>query len=1083
MNPLQFIKRNLLYFRKKNLSLALGIAISTAVITGSLIVGDSVRHSLESIVGQRLGKITHVIKFGDRFFSSSLSDSLSADLNIPSSTALMTSGVAVNDGGAIRIGNIQILGVDQNFDAMAGLKYFYSSLSGDEVILSQDLAERLNAKPGDRLLFRISRTSLIPLNAPFVSDKGNIVSAGLKVVGIAGTKELGRFNLKNSQSAALNAFVSYEELCGLMDFEGKANLIFLAAPEIRIPEIQASLKKNWSLEDAGMKLKLSADNKEINLTSDRVFIDDIAAEALLKTKGLEYPVLTYFVNSISSGKYKTPYSFVSSYPFSDLKDKEIIINRWLADDLHARPGDSLQMQYFVVGPLRELKVEEKSFVIKSITEQKGYFGDQSLMPDLPGLSDAGNCRDWETGIPIKLDEIRDKDEEYWKKFRGTPKAFVSIETAKNLWANRFGSYTSFRFSGDSSDFKDVSREILAGLDPLKQGLTIGNNRIEAENAAKNGVDFSQLFAGLSFFLLLGGIILSILLFLLNLDSRKDQILDLSSLGIPLKKIKRMLLAEGMMVALAGSVTGIFLAVLYNRLIFAALNTIWSDIVRTDVMLVDIRVESLLLGFLISILLAWASINLPLGRFLKKQFLTLKQGKTVNRSGSGANIALAVSVIAGLSGMGMIAGEILNKGNGGESLFFAAGGLILFSGLSLFYYYLKYTQRASGQAFNLPQLSWSYIFRNPSRSLSIVILFALGSFLVVSTGSNRKNLFSNSASKSSGTGGFLFYAESTLPFLHNLNDSSVRYEMGLSQDYQFLQFPLSAGDDASCLNLNKISNPAILGVDPSELEGCFSFESKTSLLNESNPWASLDTSYKEGIIPGIADETVIKWGLGLKDGDTLVYKNSAGADLKVILIGGLSPSIFQGRVLISKKNFLHAFPEHSGSSVFLINGVMEDSGFIKAETKAAMRDYGWDISLSAARLAEFNSVTNTYLSIFMVLGALGLLLGTVGLGIVLFRSILERRKEIAIMKAVGIPGIMIRKLIVSEFMILLRIGIGIGFVSAIIATFPSLAGKTGVSVLLIFIMFVALLLVGRALTYLFARNALKEESIYKELTTE
>ena len=53
-----------------------------------------------------------------------------------------------------------------------------------------------------------------------------------------------------------------------------------------------------------------------------------------------------------------------------------------------------------------------------------------------------------------------------------------------------------------------------------------------------------------------------------------------------------------------------------------------------------------------------------------------------------------------------------------------------------------------------------------------------------------------------------------------------------------------------------------------------------------------------------------------------------------------------------------------------------------------------------RLAEFHRVENTYLSTFQALGGLGLLLGTVGLGAVLLRNALERRRELALLEAVG-----------------------------------------------------------------------------------
>ncbi|MCK4920113.1 MAG: FtsX-like permease family protein, partial [Bacteroidales bacterium] len=135
-------------------------------------------------------------------------------------------------------------------------------------------------------------------------------------------------------------------------------------------------------------------------------------------------------------------------------------------------------------------------------------------------------------------------------------------------------------------------------------------------------------------------------------------------------------------------------------------------------------------------------------------------------------------------------------------------------------------------------------------------------------------------------------------------------------------------------------------------------------------------------------------------------------------------------------------------------------------------------------AEFNSITNTYLSIFLVLGALGLLLGTIGLAIVLFRSILERKQEIALLRAIGFSNGKIRQLIVFEYMILLGIGIGIGFITAIIATLPSiLSQNTEVSFNTIVMLLIILLLNGFAWTFVMTNMALKNSSIYQALRNE
>ena len=181
MDPLKLIFRNLLYYWKKNLSLSLGIAISAAVITGSMIVGDSVKYSLEKIVDHRLGEIAYVLKSGDRFFSHSLSEKIADKTQNFVSAGLITDGQAIAGGGKLRVNHIQVLGVDRQFDDFIPYTDYFSGLREGEVIISDNIASRLNLQAGDEFLLRITKASLIPLNAPFVSDRENIISVRLKM--------------------------------------------------------------------------------------------------------------------------------------------------------------------------------------------------------------------------------------------------------------------------------------------------------------------------------------------------------------------------------------------------------------------------------------------------------------------------------------------------------------------------------------------------------------------------------------------------------------------------------------------------------------------------------------------------------------------------------------------------------------------------------------------------------------------------------------------------------------------------------------------------------------------------------------
>ncbi|MEN8155492.1 MAG: ABC transporter permease [Bacteroidota bacterium] len=1090
MNIRRLIWRNLAFYWKKHLLLALGVAVSGAVITGALMVGDSVKYSLNQIVEQRLGEVTHVLKAGERYFTTGLAEKVEQELSIPVASLLLQEGSAVAGGGKLRINNLRVYGVDGAFDRMAGLHRFYSTLSGDSIIISHNLASRLNVERGDEILLRIEKASLIPLNAPFVSDAEATLSFRATISDVADEEQMGRFNLNVSQTAPFNVFLSRTRLQELMDFSGRANvMLFSAGDHTESEEIIAAVDHHLSAADAGLRLSSVEDLQQLEITSDRVFIDDVLSAPLFDAAAGE-AIVTYFVNSIGCETRSTPYSFVSTLPDSWLSPGEVIINRWLADDLEAGEGDTIRMTYFEVGPLRELEEATTPFVVKAVVPMEGRFGDATLMPALPGLSDAGNCRDWDTGVPIELERIRDRDEDYWDRYGGVPKAFVSVAMGARMWENRFGTYTAFRYQTSGTEDPGISQleaAIMEQIDPAMLGFVPEPVRSKGLDAAASGVDFSQLFGGLSFFLLLAGILLIVLLFLLNIESREEQLGTLVVMGIPVRMVRRIMFIEGVAVSILGALAGLALAIVYNRLVFHALNGIWRDVVRTEMMHVDVRTITLVTGWTVTVTIALVALWFPLSRKLKRKSLRYRKRAAQGEHRTGlitARVAALLFAVTGIAALALIGSQLIRGELVNVPVFFAAGGLLLVSAVSLFLWYLGKRQEPAGSRFDLTMLSWKNATRNRTRSMGIVILFAIGAFLVISTGSNRKDLFVNAADPTSGTGGFLYYGETTVPVLQQLNEPAVRSGFGLDGEYGFVQLRRADGDDASCLNLNRIVNPRILGVDPEQMEGRFSFVTRTPFLDEANPWRSLDRDLPGGLIPAIADETAIKWGLGLSVGDTLHYTNSGGERMELLLIGGVAPSIFQGSVIISGNRFLEQFPGSSGTRLFLVEGEAADTALIKSELNRGLRDLGLELQLASERLTEFNSVTNAYLSIFMVMGALGLLLGTFGLVVVLSRSILERRKEIALLKAVGYEQKKIRRVITREYMLLLFAGVGAGFGTAIIATLPSIASAhTGTSVTSILLWLALLMVNGWLWIQVITRSALKERVLNKELRNE
>ena len=1034
MTRFKLIINSFIHYLKANLLVAAGVAMSTAVLTGALIIGDSVRFSLEQSAYYRLGSTTHLVSTVDRYFRSDLANEMAVRGGFEVAPILLLEGIAVTDGGAERVNKVQITGIDDHFGKAAN-SHLYTNLSENEVVISENLAERLHLKTGDSFLVRIKKASLIPLNAPFVSDAETSVSMNAVVKAIADQRTMGFFNLKNSQTAPYNLFLTLSKLNKLMKFEGKANRLLISAPSKNNQQISDILRNCFTISDAGLKIKGIPSSHEYELTSERVFIDDQIITAFESIR-YSHPVLTYFANSIAFNGRTTPYSFVSTIGDNSLKDNEIIINNWLASDLNARRGDSIALTYYEIGPLRQLAEKGSKFVIREVVPIEGKYADKDLMPNLPGMSDAGHCREWEAGVPIRLGSIRDKDEAYWNQYKGTPKAFISLNKAHQLWANRFGNYTAIRINENFFSEKEVREVFAASVKPENLGIMVTSVRENGLKAARNGVDFSQLFLGLSFFLLVAALILTALLFLLNLENRKSQLGTLLMIGFTRNQIRRLFLGEGAIVAVTGALFGSLIAVAYTRIIFIALNSLWWEVVRTTVLEIDITTPTLITGLIISIVMSMLTILISVNRSFKRQAIELQQRQD-HPQGRVTAVIKKVGMVISLSlAVGLIAIQLPGNQQSSAALFFISGCLLLIGLLLFADYWLRRSGQKSVDNFTIRHLNSRNRSQNLSRSLTVITLFALGTFLVVSTGANRMDL-SKATDKSSGTGGFHFFAESSIPVLFSLNDKDRRKTEGLPAEFSAAQFSKIEGDDASCLNLNRVSNPAILGADPEILKDRFSFASVSPELKNDKVWEALNRPLTHGVIPAIADQTVIQWGLGMNIGDTLNYRNEMGNSLRLKLIAGLSPSVFQGYVLISNTNFLKNFPTSSGSNLFLIDVPKDKAKRTGEELQNIFRDYGWEMTTAVQRLMEFNSVTNTYLSIFLALGALGLILGTVGLGVVLARSILERKEEIALMQSLGFTRIQIIGQMISEYTLLLTWGILIGFITAVIAVLPNI----------------------------------------------
>jgi len=654
-------------------------------------------------------------------------------------------------------------------------------------------------------------------------------------------------------------------------------------------------------------------------------------------------------------------------------------------------------------------------------------------------------RDWDTGIPINLDSIRPKDEDYWNRYKGTPKAFISLSLGQQLWQNRFGSLTSVMIPAGIYDKEQVEKIISENSDTFSLEFKVNEVRKDGLAAAQQSEDFGQLFAGLGIFIIFSGLLLTVLLHNLNLKIRQDQLNLFASLGFSRTLIRKIVMIELLIITVSGAVAGVLISIGYSKLILMGLNHLWYDIVRTESLSLHFSSVTLVTGFLVSVILGMAVAFIG----TRKQGVGASRPSVGIKSGSGFKNSTVIKrkfqlkyltvglFLLTISWIYYLTTDLSKSNTLG---WFVAGILLLISFLTAAYGYLYTGKKQPMKKVTIGRLSLKNLSRNPTRSFTIIVMLALGSFIIVVTGANRKGETANALDKTGGSGGFLYVAESTVPVIRNLSHADTRQEYGIPDGINFVQFLSVYDDDASCLNLNRVANPRILAVDPHLLDGRFTFVSGDKMLNNDSPWLTLLNKTDNGIVPAIADQTVIQWGLGKNIGDTLVYTNARGEKVNLVLVGGIANSVFQGNVIISEENFEKHFPSAGGSNFFLIDIPSETSdnqSALQNSLGSIFRDYGWEMQSTKEKLAEFNSVENTYLSIFFLMGAFGMLLGIVGFAVIIVKSMVERKKETALLRALGFRTKTIRNLYFWEYALLFAAGLVAGTLSALIATLPSL----------------------------------------------
>lgn len=998
------------HYRRFYRLVALAVILMTAVLTGSLLLGDSVRGTLVQRVSERLGKAETVITSGTGFMSETL---LQQPVMQHAKGYLLMDGFVSVDHQLLPV---YVWGTDDD------------ALSPGEVMINEPLNAKLstiNCQPST-LVLHLPAHNLVPSGSLFVS-KSYATQMRVQVVGVKSVEEGGNLLLKNEQTLPLNVFVNRQYLAEKMELEGKINMIL---SDDLIDEEQ--LAAYWTPASSGIHLTDSV------LTYDGVFIPHNIVDKLApSSSSLLTLYLSYFVNDLIHHSDTIPYSFVTAvneWQGEPLTGQDMILSDYAAERLHVHEGDSVRMSYFITKQLKNLDTREQTLSVKKIVPLSSFRHDSLLMADFPGLTRVEKCTDWDSDLPINMSRVHEEDEDFWHTYRQTPKAIVSYEAVKSDWSNAFGSATAIRFTPHPSQLTTVNSQPSTfnfQLSPTDADVQLYHPRAQGLRSAQGGVDFAGLFLSLGFFIILAAILLMTNPLVEMFTLRQGEIQLYRQLGFRDKDIRKGLFREAFSVIFFASPLGVIAGFAYSSLTLWLLGNVWSGATHTEGFALHIQPLTLLIGWGVGLLICALTLWFVVRNALKSRISVFSPAKP-NIKPLTSYLLLLITIL--LTALNFIFFHNM-------VLFIVCGLLwILTWGIFLRYYVCRQSAASISSVFNRTRLMWSSIHASLKQQLLAYWTLSLGVFTVFAVGLNRPDF----SQAEQATGGYQFYVDSRVPIQYDLNNPAVRHKLSLQSlpdSTLFLSFLRHTKDEASCLNLNQVTTPTVLGVDLQEME---SF----GLTPHSLPLAPCPSIY--------IDEEALMWSLMKSVGDTLFYQNDQGERVPVVIAGMYPTGIFHGNAIMSSEDFRRLWPKESGVEVLLMKSPQPDEAI--EILSVAMSEYGLNIQTVEERIKMFFEVTETYLIIFMTLGGLGLLLGIFSLMIIVRKNLAAKSTTIQQYRAMGFSEKLIGHLLLRENLLVPLYAIVVGAIGSVISISANVGGAGLTTLLLAFVGFVSICLI-------------------------
>ncbi len=1091
---------------KKVIPLVLGVAMVTAVIGGSFIVGDTLDKLVDDTTIRALGNVDLVY---------STPEPISADIytDIEPEFQPHTDGAApvlyarttlTNTNTGEVASGISMYGIDDEIFSLGKFTKNGKRIDirpTDGIVLNKKAAEDLDVKEGDEVSL-LCRNLGADQSCLFSRDEDGPIPNRITVTDIIDNKGLGALDPFGSRTVQPNAYLSVSLAGTFAGTPGKINMILLSIdgskteaykdPDELIDVMDEALTEAIGMEDAGIFTAVAPDGTIMVSENDVYFTEDLEERIMDQWDTTVYT--SYFVDGISYGDKDLSYSLVTGFDqydpyysdkfFSDgsevdpsyLGSGTCFINNWTAEHLGLTHNDVITIKYTFVDELYSLQEAELQLQVFSIIDIAGMGAENLLMPDYEGISGVTTCAQWEPPFPVDMDTIEDEDEEYWELYEGTPKIFMSLFQAEDLFSTVSGTHTGIRIITHSDD---VNNTLAAMLGPEDVSITVDEAKKEAYSTTGALAIFTGMFLTFGVTVVIAALLLEAGMLMALTEERKFEHGVLRALGMKRRQVVTLLSLEGAIYSLIGSIVGTIAAIGVGAGLVWGLNNILGTSVENNELTFYFTPQSLIVGFCIgfvfSVLVLAITAIISTRSYVAPSLTGRPEGTSTRRIPPFLDIVLLVLAFL-LLGSSFVAGHgsiLITLGF--TSLFMAVTiskrlkslrwlfpiigiiavlgyGIIfgaaqedrvtylLVSGLCLtiLSVSLAIVLIMSNQKLPLPAntaLAFKGLRRRPTDTTLSMTIVAMVVFLIASMAVvGALQTHDVSASLEEMSGGYDIIAQSTVAVDGDLKE----LEPDLFENVTVHQIKTVGQGGGTCSNMNARYPPRLIGLQDemlNEIEVPMMMDGGKGSARDH--WLALDEPLKNGNIPMIADTNTLVWIYGGTVGDVFEVTGDDGNTYKLEVIGIAGQSIFAGMFMMSVENIETIHPASATFDMFVFASEKDPEAFA-IEIEKEFATYGMDARLTEDVVRDAVSFELSYMTLFNAYLGLGAVLGMAAVGVRTTRALIRRKRELAILRAVGYKKGAVTRLVFTEFF-----GLGmIGVMAGVFAGVGALIGSLG-----------------------------------------